>query len=223
MAAAYVPFSRGQWFFTRMSDLAAIESVIIEVAPTAQVAEAFYTDVFSMGNRVQVRPSEAPATGFRGFTMSLVVSQPATVNSLMDNARDAGATVIKQAAKSLWGYGGVLQAPDGTIWTVASSSKKDTGPANLQIDAMVLQLGVADVAASKQFYLDRGLTLAKSFGSRYVEFDTGPIKLTLNKRAALAKTAGVSADGTGSHRLLISGDAGTFTDPDGFVWEAPLG
>lgn len=203
--------------------MAAIESVIIEVAPAAQVAEAFYTDAFSMGNRVQVRSSEAPATGFRGFTMSLVVSQPATVNGLMDNARDAGATVIKPAAKSLWGYGGVLQAPDGTIWTVASSSKKDSGPANLQIDAMVLQLGVADVAASKQFYLDRGLTLAKSFGSRYVEFDTGTIKLTLNKRGALAKTAGVSPDGAGSHRLLISGDAGTFTDPDGFAWEALLG
>jgi len=206
-----------------MADMAAIESVILEVAPTTQVAEAFYTDVFSMGGRVQVRSSETPATGFRGFTMSLVVSQPATVNSLMDNARDAGATVIKQAAKSLWGYGGVVQAPDGTIWTVASSSKKDTGPADLQIDAMVLQLGVADVAASKQFYLDRGLTLAKSFGSRYVEFDTGPIKLTLNKRGSLAKTAGVSPEGTGSHRLLISGDAGTFTDPDGFAWEAPLG
>ena len=202
--------------------MAAIESVIIEVVPTTQVAEAFYTDVFNMGGRVQVRSSEAPSAGFRGFTMSLVVSQPATVNGLMDNARDAGATVVKPAAKSLWGYGGVLQAPDGTIWTVASSSKKDSGPANLQIDAMVLQLGVADVAASKQFYLDRGLTLAKSFGSRYVEFDTGPIKLTLNKRSALAKTAGVSPDGTGSHHLLISGDAGTFIDPDGFVWEAPL-
>jgi predicted lactoylglutathione lyase len=203
--------------------MAAIESVVIEVAPTTQQVEAFYADVFSMGGRVQVRPSEAGTTGFRGFTMSLVLSQPASVNSIMDNARDAGAMVIKPAAKSLWGYGGVLQAPDGTIWTVAASSKKDSGPANMHVDAMVLQLGVADVAASKQFYLDRGLTLAKSFGSRYVEFDTGTIKLTLNKRSALAKTAGVSPDGTGSHRLLISGDAGTFTDPDGFTWESALG
>jgi predicted lactoylglutathione lyase len=202
-----------------MADMGAIEIVTIEAADTT-AAQAFYTAAFEVGSRVRVRASEAPTTGFRGFTMSLVVSQPATVNSLIDSALDAGATGLKPAAKSLWGYGGVVQAPDGTIWTVASSSKRDTGPANRQIDAIVLQLGVTDVAASKQFYLDYGLTAAKSYGTRYVEFDTGPIKLTLNKRSALAKTAGVSPDGTGSHRLLIGSDAGAFADPDGFVWEA---
>jgi catechol 2,3-dioxygenase-like lactoylglutathione lyase family enzyme len=113
-----------------------------------------------------------------------------------------------------------VQAPDGTIWTVASSSKKDTGPDTRRIDEIVLQLGVADVAASKRFYADRGLTVARSFARRYVEFDTGPVKLTLNKRRALAKVAGVPDDGTGSHRLVIGGDDGPFTDPDGFVWEA---
>jgi predicted lactoylglutathione lyase len=200
--------------------MGAIEFVTIEVADTTE-AEAFYTAAFEVGSRVRVRESQAPTTGFRGFTMSLVVSQPAAANSFIDSAVDAGAKVLKPAAKSLWGYGGGVQAPDGTIWTVASSSKKDTGPATRQIDAIVLQLGVTDVAASKQFYLDHGLTVAKSYGKRYVEFDTGPIKLTLNKRGSLAKTAGVSPDGTGSHRLLIGSDAGAFTDPDGFVWEAP--
>jgi hypothetical protein len=29
-----------------------------------------------------------------------------------------------------------------------------------------------------------------------------------------------SPDGTGSHRLVIGSDAGPFTDPDGFAWEA---
>lgn len=48
------------------------------------------------------------------------------------------------------------------------------------------------------------------------------IKLTLNKRGALAKTAGVSPNGTGSHRLVIGSDAGAFTDPYGFVWETPM-
>jgi hypothetical protein len=84
----------------------------------------------------------------------------------------------------------------------------------------VLQLGVADVAASKRFYADRGFAVTKSYGRRYVEFDTGPVKLTLYKRRALAKVAGVSLDGTGSHRLVIGGDAGPFTDPDGFAWES---
>ncbi len=36
----------------------------------------------------------------------------------------------------------------------------------------------------------------------------------------LAKTAGVSPDGTGSHRIAINSAAGPFTDPDGFTWEA---
>lgn len=205
-----------------MTGMGTIEFVTIEVADTT-VAEAFYSAAFEVDGTVRVRASQAPTTGFRGFTMSLVVSQPATVNSLIDSAREAGATVLKAAARSLWGYGGVVQAPDGTIWTVASSSKKDTGAATRQIDAIVLQLGVTDVAAGKRFYLERGLTVAKSYGSRYVEFDTGAVKLTLNKRRALAKTAGVSPEGTGSHRLLIAGDAGAFTDPDGFVWEAPRG
>jgi hypothetical protein len=39
-------------------------------------------------------------------------------------------------------------------------------------------------------------------------------------RRTLAKVAGVSADGTGSHRLAIGSDTGNFADPDGFVWEA---
>jgi hypothetical protein len=199
--------------------MTSIENVTLEVAdPTA--ADRFYTAALDLGTRIRVRASEAPTTGFRGFTLSLVVSQPATADGLIGAALDAGATVLKPAAKSLWGYGGVVRAPDGTILTVASSTKKDTGPATRQIDDIVLQLGVADVAASKRFYVDRGLAVAKSFGGRYVEFDTGPVKLTLNKRRALAKVAGVSPDGTGSPGMVIGSDAAPFTDPDGFAWEA---
>lgn len=202
---------------------AVIEFVIVEADDTT-AAEAFYAAAFGTDSRVRVQAAPtAASTGFRGFTLSLVVSQPATVNNLIDSARDAGASVLKPATKSLWGYGGVIQAPDGTIWTLASSSKKDTGPATRQVDALVLQLGVTDVAASKKFYLDHGLTVSKSYGSRYVEFDTGPVKLTLSEQDALAKTAGVPSDGGGSHGLLIGTNAGTFTDPDGFVWETREG
>jgi catechol 2,3-dioxygenase-like lactoylglutathione lyase family enzyme len=88
---------------------------------------------------------------------------------------------------------------------------------------MVLLLGVADMAASKRFYVDHGLTVAKSFGRKYVEFATesSPVKLALYGRGALAKDAGVPPEGTGSHRLVIGSDAGPFTDPDGFGWETP--
>lgn len=154
--------------------------------------------------------------------MALTVSQPADVNSLVDAALEAGATPLKPVTKSFWGYGGVVQAPDGTIWKVATSAKKDAGPATRKIDEIVLLLGAADVIASKRYYLGQGLAVAKSFGRVYVEFEAGtsPVKLALYRRRALAKDVGVSPDGTGSHRLVIGGDAGAFADPDGFAWEA---
>lgn len=200
--------------------MASIESVTLEVAdPTA--VNRFYTDAFGLDTQVRLRASEAPTTGFRAFTLSLTVSQPVDVDSLIGAALDAGASTLKPAAKSFWGYGGVVRAPDGSIWKVATSAKKDTGPATRQIDQIVLLLGVADMAASKRFYVDRGLAVAKSFGRKYVEFDTAssPVKLALYGRRALAKDAGVPPEGTGSHRLMIDGDAGSFTDPDGFAWE----
>jgi catechol 2,3-dioxygenase-like lactoylglutathione lyase family enzyme len=201
--------------------MSSIESVTLEVAdPTA--ADRFYTTAFGLGTQVRLRASEAPTTGFRGFTLSLTVSQPATVGDLIDAALDAGATSLKPVAKSFWGYGGVVQAPDGTIWKVATSAKKDTGPATRQIDQIVLLLGTADMAASKRFYVDHGLAVAKSFGRKYVQFagTSSPIKLALYGRRALAKDAGVPPEGTGSHRLAIGSEAGPFTDPDGFGWEA---
>jgi predicted lactoylglutathione lyase len=197
-----------------------IESVTLDVADT-KAADHFYNEAFGLGTRVLLRASEAPTTGFRGFTMSLIVSQPSTVNTLIGAALDAGATALKTPAKSLWGYGGVVQAPDGTIWKVATSAKKDKGPATREIDEIALLLGVEDMAASKRFYVDRGLTVAKSFGSKYVEFATpsSPVKLALYGRKALAKDAGVAADGRGSHRVVIGVDSEPFTDPDGFAWE----
>lgn len=198
--------------------MATIESVTI-AAGDAVAADTFYAAAFDLSGRVQVEASAEPSTGFRGFTLSLVVPQPVDVDSLIESARVAGADLLKPTAKSLWGYGGVIQAPDGTIWTIASSSKKNSGPETRRIESVVLQLGVTDVAASKRFYLDHELTVSKSYGSRYVELGTGPIGITLNKRDSLAKTAGVSPDGTGSHRVRINGDVGAFTDPDGYVWE----
>ena len=98
-----------------------------------------------------------------------------------------------------------MQAPDGTIWKIATSAKKDTGPATRQIDQIVLLLGAADVAASKRFYTDRGLAVAKSFGREYVEFATpsSPVRLALYGRRALAKDAGVAAGRHRIHRLMI--------------------
>lgn len=200
-----------------------IESVILDAAdPTA--ADRFYSAAFGLGDQLRVRAAQPPTTGFRGYTLSLTVAQPSIVNGLIDAALAAGATSVKPAAKSFWGYGGVVRAPDGALWKVASSAKKDTGPDTRKIDQFVLLLGVEDMAASKQFYVDQGLTVGKSYGRKYVEFATPPgsVKLALYPRRALAKDAGVAVDGTGSHRLTIGGDAGAFTDPDGFGWDKPV-
>ncbi|MFD3997100.1 glyoxalase [Streptomyces sp. NPDC058583] len=197
-----------------------LASVTLEVADL-DGASRFYS-AFGVDSYIRLRASEAHSTGFRGFTLALTVSGPATVDGFVGVAVAAGATVLKPAVKSLWGYGGVVQAPDGAIWKIATSAKKDTGPATREIDEVVVLIGVEDVKATREFYVGRGLRVAKSFGGKYAEFAPGhssPIKLALYKRRALAKDLGVLADGTGSHRIVLGGTAGAFTDLDGFAWE----
>src|SRR5690348_7756303 len=170
-------------------------------------AEAF-CKALGVDDVVSVRADDEPSTGFRGYTLSLIVSQPGNADAFLDAAVAAGATVLKPAKKSFWGYGGVVQAPDGAIWKFACSSKKDTEPVTQSYDDLALLLGVEDVKATKQFYVDHGLSVAKSFGSKYVEFEnpSSAVKLALYGRKALAKDAGVPPEGTGSHRISIDGD-----------------
>lgn len=194
-----------------------LDTLVLEVEDTT-AAEVF-CKALGVEQRVEVRAATAPTSGFRGFTLSLVCAQPGDVDALVEAALGAGAQVVTPATKSFWGYGAVLQSPDGTLWKVAASSKKDSGPAVARFSELVLLLGVEDVKATKRFYAERGLGVTKSFGSKYVEFDAAPVKLALYGRRAAAKDAGVGAEGSGSHRLVIHGDVGTFTDPDGFVWE----
>ena len=199
-----------------------IESVILE-SPEPEASESFYAAAFGLGDRLRVRATDAPTTGFRGYVLSLVVSQPGTVDLLTGAALEGGATVLKPAKKSFWGYGGIIRTPDGAIWKIATSAKKDTGPVTREIDDFVLLLGVDDVKASKEFYTGQGLTVAKSFGSKYVEFDAAPSSVTLAMytRRAAAKEAGIDPEGTGSRRIAIGAAVGHgFTDPDGLPWEA---
>ncbi|MDQ0577637.1 putative lactoylglutathione lyase [Agromyces albus] len=197
-----------------------IRSVTLDV-PDPTAAGAFYAAAFGLDDQVRLRTADAPPTGFGGFMLSLAVSQPSTVEGLIESAVEAGAATLKPPAKSASGYGGVVQAPDGTVWKIATAATNGNGRATRQIDQIVLLLGAEDVAASKEFYLNRGFGAAKSFGSTYVEFATAssPVKLALSRRYALAEDAGVALDGTGSRRLSIGGNAGAFTDPDGFAWE----
>ena len=200
----------------------AITLLNLEVADPA-ASQHFYEAALGVGSQVRGRTTDTPTTGFRGFTISLVVGQPSTVDSLLETSLAGGAKTLKAAAKGLWGYGAVVQDADGVIWKLATSAKKDKGPATRAIDDLVLLIGAADLRASKRFYVERGLSVKRSFPGRYVEFDApaGGIKLALYPgRAGLAKDAGVSPEGDGPHGIAVSSGAGQFSDPDGFVWEA---
>ncbi|SDL45788.1 Uncharacterized conserved protein PhnB, glyoxalase superfamily [Glycomyces sambucus] len=197
-----------------------IEDITVEAAD-AQAAEDFYTTAFGPELPLKFRASEEPTSGFRGFTLDLIASQPANVDLLFNAAVEAGAEVVKAPVKSFWGYGGVLRTPDGVVMKLVSSSKKDTGPAAKEYDEVVLLMGTTDMKASKKFYEDNGLEVAKSYGGKYTEFATekGAVKLALYPRKAFKKTAFVDTEGSGSHRIAIGGSGGSFTDPDGFAWE----
>jgi predicted lactoylglutathione lyase len=199
----------------------AIESLTLDVADPA-TSQAFYATALGLDAQVRARAADARSAGFRGFTISLVVGQPSTVDSLQQTALAGGATSVKPATKGMWGYGAVVQDPDGVIWKLATSAKKDKGPATREIDDLVLLIGAEDMRASKRFYVEHGLTVKRSFPGKYVEFDAPPggIKLALYPgRVGLAKDAGVSPDGDGSHGIAVNSGAGQFSDPDGFVWE----
>lgn len=199
-----------------------IHSITLEAASTADVAAAedFYRDAFGLDDQIRVRLDTGPTSGFRGFAPSLILAQPADVDALFVRAVQAGAEVLKPVVKSFWGYGGSLRAPEGTVWQIASANKKSTAQATGEIHRLVLLLGVSDVKASKSFYSGQGVAVSKSYGSKYVEFDSGRITLALYKREKLAKQVGVDdAAGTGSHRIAVNAD-GSFNDPDGFAWEA---
>ena len=198
--------------------MTSITSITLEV-PDVKAAEKFYKAAFDEIPELKFKQSDAPTSGFRGYTLSTIVSQPSIVNSLFASAVAAGATVLSPVTPSMWGMGGVIQTPDGAIFNIATSNKKDKAPESRTIDHFVLLIGSDDVGASKKFYVDKGLKIGKSFGS-YVEFDlkSSPVGLGLYKRKALAKVSAISPDGTGSHRIILGGDAGAFTDPDGFEW-----
>jgi catechol 2,3-dioxygenase-like lactoylglutathione lyase family enzyme len=54
------------------------------------------------------------------FTIGHNVASAAEVDAVMDQAKGAGATIIKPAHKTFWGgYSGYFQDPDGHLWEVA--------------------------------------------------------------------------------------------------------
>ncbi|WP_237173714.1 VOC family protein [Paracandidimonas lactea] len=54
------------------------------------------------------------------FSLAHNVASTAEVDSVMQQAADAGARIVKPAQKTFWGgYAGYFQDPDGHLWEVA--------------------------------------------------------------------------------------------------------
>jgi uncharacterized protein len=60
-------------------------------------------------------------SGFRGVSFHYIVTSSEAVDEVMSAAVAAGASVVKEAAGTQWGYFGYFSDPDGYLWKVASS------------------------------------------------------------------------------------------------------
>jgi predicted lactoylglutathione lyase len=60
------------------------------------------------------------AGGWGGVTLAQNVRSPAEVDALIEEARAAGASIVRDPAETFWGgYSGVFVDPDGHPWEVA--------------------------------------------------------------------------------------------------------
>jgi predicted lactoylglutathione lyase len=58
--------------------------------------------------------------GWGGVTLALNFGSPAEVDTVIEEARDAGATIGREPAETFWGgYTGIFIDPDGHPWEVA--------------------------------------------------------------------------------------------------------
>jgi catechol 2,3-dioxygenase-like lactoylglutathione lyase family enzyme len=71
----------------------------------------------SLAHDTKLRVGPASATE---FSIGHNVNSKAEVDSAMEQARKAGATIVKPAHDTFWGgYSGYFQDPDGHLWEVA--------------------------------------------------------------------------------------------------------
>lgn len=71
----------------------------------------------------------AEGHGFRGIALAHNLESPAEVDTLLQQAEQAGATLIKPAKPTDWGgYSGYFSDPDGHLWEVACNPHFWVGP-----------------------------------------------------------------------------------------------
>jgi catechol 2,3-dioxygenase-like lactoylglutathione lyase family enzyme len=71
----------------------------------------------------------ADGQGFGSFTLAHNVQSDAEVDEVMNQALEAGATLVKKPQKVFWGgYSGYFKDPDGHLWEVAHNPHFWVGP-----------------------------------------------------------------------------------------------
>ena len=71
----------------------------------------------------------AEGRGFESFTLAHNVESEMEVDEVLNNAVNAGATLIKKPQKVFWGgYSGYFKDPDGHLWEVAHNPLFWVGP-----------------------------------------------------------------------------------------------
>lgn len=71
----------------------------------------------------------AEGSGFRGVALAHNLDSPTEVDTLLDQAAKAGATIVKPGQPTEWGgYAGYFADPDGHLWEVACNPHFWVGP-----------------------------------------------------------------------------------------------
>jgi len=69
------------------------------------------------------------ASGFSGTVFNYIVRSEKRVDEVMDEAKKAGAKILKPAAALQWGgYGGTFADPDGYVWSIGYSAQGKDQP-----------------------------------------------------------------------------------------------
>ncbi len=81
----------------------------------------------------------ADGGGWGGITLAHNVRTEGEVNAILQEAREAGGTVLREASRAFWGgYSGAFADPDGHPWEVAMNpgwTLTDDGSVRLEIAA----------------------------------------------------------------------------------------
>ena len=73
--------------------------------------------------------SDAGNGAFSGIVFNYVVRSESRVNEVIAEAKAAGATILKPAAREQWGgYGGAFADPDGYVWQIGYSAQGKDQP-----------------------------------------------------------------------------------------------